>query len=83
MPTRSLPRLRPSKLQAEHYPASFDVARSLTDVNTLVVIEVFEDREAFQRQNAQAEVAAVLQLVEAGALASDLEWAMWEGAKVE
>jgi quinol monooxygenase YgiN len=61
----------------------FDVARSLTDVNTLVVIEVFEDREAFQRQNAQAEVAAVLQLVEAGALASDLEWAMWEGAKVE
>src|SRR6478609_3739479 len=38
----------------------FDVARSLTDPNSFVVIEVFEDRQALDRQNAQPEVARVL-----------------------
>ena len=47
----------------------FDVARSLTDSNAFIVIEVFEDRAALERQEAQREVAAVLDLVEAGALA--------------
>ena len=56
----------------------FDVARSLTDPNTLVVIEVFEDRVALERQNAQIEVAKALSLVEAGALTGDLEWTVWE-----
>jgi quinol monooxygenase YgiN len=56
----------------------FDVARSLTDPNTLVVIEVFEDRDALERQNAQSEVAKVLSLVEAGSLTGDLEWTVWE-----
>jgi quinol monooxygenase YgiN len=56
----------------------FDVARSLTDPNTFVVIEVFEDRSALDRQNAQDEVAVVLGLVEAGALTSELEWTVWE-----
>jgi quinol monooxygenase YgiN len=56
----------------------FDVARSLTDSNTFVVVEVFEDRQALERQEAQAEVAAVLKLVESGALARDFEWTVWE-----
>jgi quinol monooxygenase YgiN len=56
----------------------FDVARSLTDPNTFFAIEVFEDRAALDRQNAQAEVAQVLNLVDAGALISDYEWSVWE-----
>jgi quinol monooxygenase YgiN len=28
----------------------FDVARSLTDLNTFIVIEVFENRDALERQ---------------------------------
>jgi quinol monooxygenase YgiN len=56
----------------------FDVARSLTDPNAFVVVEVFEDRAALDRQNAQAEVAEVLRLLDAGALVGDLEWAFWE-----
>ena len=53
----------------------FDVARSLTEPNTFVVTEVFDDREALDRQNAQAEVARVLDLVDPGAY----EWTVWEG----
>ncbi len=44
----------------------FDAARSLTDPNTSIVVEVFEDRVALERQNAQSEVARVLSLVAAG-----------------
>jgi quinol monooxygenase YgiN len=61
----------------------FDVARSLTDPNSLVVVEVFEDLPALERQEAQAEVAAVLSLVEAGALAGDFEWTVWESSPME
>ena len=61
----------------------FDVARSLTDSNTLVVIEVFTDRQALERQNAQGEVATVLSLIEAGALTGDLEWTVWETSATE
>ncbi len=50
-----------------------DVARSLSDPNTFFVVEVFEDGQALDRQNAQREVAAVLSLVEAVALTRDLE----------
>lgn len=56
----------------------FDVTRSLTDSNTFVVVEVFEDRSALQRQEEQQEVAAVLRLVEAGALVREPEWTVWE-----
>ena len=56
----------------------FDVARSLTDPHAFVVVEVFEDRAALDRQNAQAEVAEVLRLLDAGALVGDLEWTFWE-----
>jgi len=59
----------------------FDVTRSLTDPNTFVVIEVFENREALERQNAQIEVARVLSLVAAGALTGDPEWTVWETAE--
>jgi quinol monooxygenase YgiN len=58
----------------------FDVARSLTDSNTFVVVEVFEDRQALERQDAQREVAAVLSLVEGGALTRDFEWRVWEAS---
>ncbi len=61
----------------------FDVARSLTEPDTFVVLEVFEDRAALDRQNAQAEVAAVLDLVADGALTRDLEWSVWEASPVE
>jgi quinol monooxygenase YgiN len=53
----------------------FDVARSLTEPNTFVVIEVFDNRQALDRQNAQPEVARVLNLVDAGAY----EWTVWDG----
>lgn len=56
----------------------FDVARSVNDPNTFVVLEVFEDRDALDRQDAQPEVAAVLALVADGALARDMEWTVWE-----
>ena len=58
----------------------FDVARSLTDPNSFVVIEVFEDRRALERQNAQSEVARVLGLIEAGALTGDMEWTVWDAS---
>jgi quinol monooxygenase YgiN len=61
----------------------FDVARSLTDSNTFVVVEVFEDRSALERQEEQAAVAAVLRLVEAGALARDPEWTIWETSAIQ
>ncbi|MFT3833546.1 MAG: antibiotic biosynthesis monooxygenase [Micropruina sp.] len=61
----------------------FDTARSVTDPHSFVVLEVFEDREALDRQNAQSEVAEVLRLVGDGALTSDYEWAFWEGDRAE
>jgi quinol monooxygenase YgiN len=61
----------------------FDAARSLTDPDTFVVIEVFEDRHALERQNAQGEVAKVLTLIEAGALTGAFEWTVWETSATE
>jgi quinol monooxygenase YgiN len=58
----------------------FDVARSLTDPNSFVVVEVFEDRAALDRQNAQDEVGKVLSLVDDGALTGDYEFTVWETA---
>ena len=48
-----------------------------------MVIEVFTDRQALERQNAQREVANVLSLIEAGALTSDYEWTIWETSATE
>ena len=61
----------------------FDVARSLTDPDAFVVVEVFDDRAALDRQNAQGEVAEVLRLLHAGALVGDVEWTIWEGSPTE
>ena len=43
--------------------------------------EVFTSREALDRQNAQREVAAMLDLINAGALTGDNEWTVWETAE--
>ena len=56
----------------------FDVARRLTDPNRFVVTEVFEHRDAFDRQNVQSEVADGLRLADDGALVGDYEFAVWE-----
>ena len=56
----------------------FDVARSLTDPHAFLAIEVFEDRDALNRQNAQPEVDAMLDIIRAGALTRDLEWTVWD-----
>jgi quinol monooxygenase YgiN len=56
----------------------FDAARSLTDPNTFIVTEVFEDHEAFDRRNTLSEVAHVLQLVPSGTITGEYEWKTWE-----
>jgi quinol monooxygenase YgiN len=42
---------------------SFDIAQDLLDPNTFIATEVFEDVAARDRQEAQAEVAAVFALM--------------------
>jgi quinol monooxygenase YgiN len=42
---------------------SFDVARDVTDANTFIATEVFEDADARARQEALPEVAAVMGLM--------------------
>jgi quinol monooxygenase YgiN len=59
----------------------FDVSRSLTDPNAFIATEVFTSREALERQNAQREVAAMLDLINAGALTGEYEWIVWETAE--
>jgi quinol monooxygenase YgiN len=61
----------------------FDVTRSLADPHTFVVLEVFEDRAALDRQETQAEVSAVVGLVEAGALVGEMEWTVWEASAAQ
>ncbi|CCH80191.1 hypothetical protein BN12_790020 [Nostocoides japonicum T1-X7] len=56
----------------------FDVSRSLTDPDAFIATEVFENREALDRQNAQDEVAALLDLINGGAVIGDYEWTVWE-----
>lgn len=61
----------------------FDVARDVTDPDALIATEVFEDRAAMERQESQPEVANVVGLVEAGALAAPPEWTIYEVASAE
>jgi len=42
---------------------TFDIAQDLSDANSLVATEVFDDRAALERQESLAEVAAVLALL--------------------
>jgi len=61
----------------------FDIARDVTDADSLIATEVFEDRVALERQNAQPEVEAVMKLIEAGALSMAPEWTIYEVASAE
>ena len=61
----------------------FDVARSLTDPHTFIVVEVFDDAAALDRQNAQPEVADVLRILDAGALVGELEWTVWDASTTD
>lgn len=56
----------------------FDVARDVTDPDALLAVEVFDDRAAMDRQEAQAEVARVMELMESGALDGEPEWTVFE-----
>jgi len=42
---------------------NFDIAQDLTEPNTFIATEVFEDRAALDRQEAQPEVKKVLELL--------------------
>lgn len=43
---------------------SFDIGRDLSDPDSILAIEVFEDREALERQEALPEVQGVLGLMD-------------------
>jgi quinol monooxygenase YgiN len=61
----------------------FDVARDVTEANSLIATEVFEDRAAMERQEAQDEVARVVGLIEGGALVGAPEWTIYEVSSSE
>jgi quinol monooxygenase YgiN len=61
----------------------FDIARNVADPNAFIATEVFEDRAALQREEAIPEVAAVIALMEAGALTGPPEWTIYEVASAE
>ena len=61
----------------------FDIARDLTDADALIATEVFEDRTAMEREETLPEVAKVLELMQAGALAGPPEWTVFEVASSE
>jgi quinol monooxygenase YgiN len=42
---------------------SFDVAEDVTDANTVIAVEVFEDQDAYDRANALPQVARVMELL--------------------
>jgi quinol monooxygenase YgiN len=61
----------------------FDIARDLTNPDALIATEVFEDREAMEREEALPEVAKVIEIMQAGALAGPPEWTIFEVASAE
>ena len=75
----------PWKHQAVRSPASFnfDVACSLMDPNSSVVIEVFENCQALKRKKRAREVAKALSLVNVAALTGDPEWTVWDTSATE
>jgi quinol monooxygenase YgiN len=42
---------------------NFDIARDLTDPNSIIAVEVFEDEQARERQESLPEVARVMELL--------------------
>jgi quinol monooxygenase YgiN len=61
----------------------FDIGRDLTDPNSLIATEVFEDRAAMEREEAIPEVAAIVGLMQGGALAGPPEWTIYDVASSE
>ena len=61
----------------------FDIARDLANDDALIATEVFEDRAAMEREEALPEVAKVIELMQAGALAGAPEWTIFEVASSE
>jgi len=61
----------------------FDIACDLTDQNTLIATEVFQDSEAMQREEALPEVAKVVELMQGGALTGPPERTRFEVASSE
>jgi len=61
----------------------YDIGQDIVDPDSLIATEVFADRVALERQNAQPEVAAVIKLIEAGALSMAPEWTIYEIASAE
>jgi len=61
----------------------FDVARDVTDPNSLLAVEVFEDRATLDRQEEQPEVARTMKLFESGALVAEPEYTIYEVASAE
>src|SRR5688572_4257376 len=61
----------------------FDVARDVTDSDSLIATEVFEDRAAMERQEALPEMAAVIKLIESGALSRAPERTIYEVASAD
>ena len=61
----------------------FDIARDLTDPNSLIATEVFEDRAAMGREEALPEVAKVIELLQSGSLAAAPEWTIFDVASSE
>lgn len=56
----------------------FDIGRDITDPNALVATEVFEDRAAMEREEAIPEVAAVIDLIQDGALTEPPAWTIYD-----
>ena len=61
----------------------FDIGRDLTDPDALIATEVFEDRAAMEREEAIPEVARVIELMQADALAEPPQWTIYEVASAE
>ena len=61
----------------------FDIGRDITDPDSLIATEVYDDRAAMDCQEAQPEVAKLLDLIRAGALVGPPEWTIFEVASAE
>ena len=56
---------------------------TLTDQDSFIATEVFEDRAAMDREEAIPEVAALVKIMEAGALTGPPEWTIFDVASSE
>jgi quinol monooxygenase YgiN len=61
----------------------FDIGRDLSDPDSLIATEVFEDRAAMEREESIPEVAKVVELMEAGAVTGPPEWTIFDVASAE